>query len=216
MVDTARPVARRARKLAALTLAAAAVVTFQAAPAVAYPIKKTVSTPDCAFGVDGIFHCIRYSTSWSTNSSDPMVFGSLGAYQRMTVYYVPRVSSPYETQVDAFSQVWDKRGSTRVDRMRLTETYKALSAGGGTLSVGWGVLSWTPSQDGVQVSSDMVFFDMTRSSATSLTSISSNRSMAFPHSSLAAKVEQVSNSTIEYPTSNTQFRLLSQIPLKDF
>ncbi|MCI4066320.1 hypothetical protein MRQ36_28715 [Micromonospora sp. R77] len=205
----------RSSRLALLLAAVVGVTLLPAVPAFAdHPVATVIGTPSCQTN-NGLRTCSRRGESWQTNSSTPSTFGSTGAYQSTYTYYSPSCCNDYPTQIQGVSNVWDQRTGSGYRRMRLTQTFKALGSGGGSISIAWGLFDWNPS-DPSQVTATQVYLSMTRQAPIANNLMQSRTNLQFPHNNSVAKIEHASSSTIEYASSNAYRRLLVQIPQTDF
>jgi hypothetical protein len=212
---TRRMARSRSSRLALLLVAALGMTLLQAVPAAAdHPVATVINAPSCQTN-NGLYTCSRVGQSWQTNSSTPSTFGNTGAYQSTTTYYSPHCCNTYPTQIQGLVNVWDQRAGSGYQRMRLTQTFKALGSGGGSISVAWGLFNWSPS-DPSQVTATLVTLSMTRQAPISNNLMQSRTNLQFPHNNAVSKVEHASSSTIEYASSNVYRRLLVQIPQTDF
>ncbi|MGN9813421.1 hypothetical protein ACTMSW_29225 [Micromonospora sp. BQ11] len=200
---------RRAAGLGLLLTAALALPLANATPALADVRGSDKIGPECEVNSNGVYSCRTYMSEWITNARDPQSLGTRGAHHNMNMYYFPN-SAHQRVYVKGYAAVYDRTGAD-VDRMRMTQTYKALGIGGGTVSVAWGGVE--VGEEGATVSAREVRLDMTRQD---IQHMSRNVDLSFPRGYSAHSVEMVTNSTIEYPTTNRTYRLASAGRITDY
>ncbi|MFF5175654.1 hypothetical protein ACFY3U_23925 [Micromonospora sp. NPDC000089] len=175
--------------------------------------SRTQANPvQCTSAVGGT--CTRTHEAWESNSPDASL-GSQGARQVTTVRYAPLLAGGLpppnrpDIRIDSQSAVFDVSGA-RYQRMRLNETFKALDTFGVTLQVGWGPVSGTVEQGDTTASSE-VRLAMTRAYPVPTNQMTRYSTISLAHGIRVARIEHVSNSTIEYASTNTTYRLSSTL-----
>ncbi|SCL25692.1 hypothetical protein GA0070616_3154 [Micromonospora nigra] len=210
------PVRRRRSALLAALLTV--VVGFGSALAVATPAVAgegdVVHPPQCEVW-NGHYICKRSGDAWKGNGSGNNL-GTRGNRHYLTVSYSPNGTMPGNMiYVYTYSILWDKRSNSNWQKMWSSETIKALGRNGVTLSVGWDAIELTCCES-AEISASRVYLAMERDAPLVGNTMSRNADLSFPHLRSVEKVEKVTNSTIEYPASNTTYRLLTQLRLTDY
>ncbi|MEV0001577.1 hypothetical protein AB0H28_04725 [Micromonospora sp. NPDC050980] len=185
-------------------------------PASAGPQHSTLFQPSCSFDSYSKYNCSRRAEAWNSNSTDPNSVGPVGAFQSMTVYYSPNRSNPqHMTYVDTYAYVRSSGTTNPYQRLRMEQTIKALDTFGVRVNVSWQGIS-VNTTDPVYVSNQAVFMSMTRQNSGGGSGYMSRYGdFAFTENVLVYAIEMATTATIEYPSGNTTYRLLSQVPLTD-